>query len=516
MSRDDVYDAAIGYTNMRWSVIPIRPKTKKPTIPWSEYQKRLPTGEELEQWFLENDWDIGIVTGEISNLAVVDVDTEEGMQEVKRLKLPLSGPAVKTAKGYHAYFTYHAGLKNAVRNIPGCDCRADGGYVVAPPSINGTGQPYTWHRHYERPLPPLPEEYFSQIKEVEKEYGKNITVSFEEGNRDESLFHTALVLQSSRTMRPDNVDAVLNQLAKSCGYPLSDVKTKIISASRRETERSLKTDITQWVQEQSGTWTIDQLDRELNIPPANKSNRRTILSRLGKDGVIEKAGRKAGVWRKIEHELIPIRYQEEVTDKPYDIQWPVGFGIEDLCELYPKNIAIVAGAPNAGKTALLLNIIHLNQHKYKIVYYSSEMSHMELRSRLEKFDCDISDWNFRAYERIHNFADVIPPNDHVILIDYLEILSDFYQVGTIIQSIYERLNTSIAIIAIQKKRGASLGRGSEFSLERPRLYLSIDEGYLTIQKSKGWKTQVNPNGMTWDFDILGGCKFANVQLREEE
>ncbi|MBC7293053.1 MAG: bifunctional DNA primase/polymerase, partial [Thermoleophilia bacterium] len=47
--------------------------------------------------------------------------------------------------GVH-YFYQHPGgqVANAVKFLPGLDIRADGGYVVAPPSLHASGRRYEW------------------------------------------------------------------------------------------------------------------------------------------------------------------------------------------------------------------------------------------------------------------------------------------------------------------------------------------------------------------------------------
>jgi hypothetical protein len=63
------------YVNVKkWSVIPLMPKSKKPAKSWKEYQRRFPTDEELNEWFKEDKNEIGIVTGELSAIAVIDFD----------------------------------------------------------------------------------------------------------------------------------------------------------------------------------------------------------------------------------------------------------------------------------------------------------------------------------------------------------------------------------------------------------------------------------------------------------
>jgi hypothetical protein len=90
---------------------------------------------------------------------------------------------------------------------------------------------------------------------------------------------------------------------------------------------------------------------------------------------------------------------------------------------------VIAGAADAGKTALLLNFIKLNQFDFSIYYQSSEMGKEELASRLVNFeDITLDEWNFNAEERSTDFADVIRP-DCINIIDYMELTGDFYNVA---------------------------------------------------------------------------------------
>jgi len=79
----------------------------------------------------------------------------------------------------------------------------------------------------------------------------------------------------------------------------------------------------------------------------------------------------------------------------------------------------------------------------------------ELRMRLELFEnCTKDLWKqVRFYERSENFDDVIDPNG-INIIDYLEVLDDFWKVGQQIKAIHDKLKNGIAVIAIQKNKGA--------------------------------------------------------------
>lgn len=136
--------AAQGLAVHGLSVIPVEYGGKRPAIAWKDYQTRRPTDEEVRHWFGNgNDLNIGVVTGVVSGLVVIDADSTEAVEWCEA-NLPQT-PTVKTARGRHYYLKFRAGLKNTV-GVGGrkLDIRADGGYVVAPPSVHKTGVIYSW------------------------------------------------------------------------------------------------------------------------------------------------------------------------------------------------------------------------------------------------------------------------------------------------------------------------------------------------------------------------------------
>jgi putative DNA primase/helicase len=101
-------------------------------------------------WQQVPDANIAIATGRNSDLVVVDVDGSIGEEtlakiECKHGSLPQTWQ-VRTGKGRHLYFRYPenvAKIKSVARKKLGLDVRADGGYVIAPPSIHESGRRYT-------------------------------------------------------------------------------------------------------------------------------------------------------------------------------------------------------------------------------------------------------------------------------------------------------------------------------------------------------------------------------------
>jgi len=284
----------------------------------------------------------------------------------------------------------------------------------------------------------------------------------------------------------------------------SEAKNRDKSVTKAE---NLSRKVVDWVHGSNGWWTSDELDKELAIfSEQDKANRRQIISRLREQGTIEQHQKLNKHFRFVNTKVTSINFKTASNAGVLDLSWPLD--VQDYVNLYPGNIAVVAGSPNAGKTAMLLSIIHQNQGAYPIYYFCSEMGEVELRNRLDKFPgMDVEDWKFTAIERASDFEDVIVPNC-INIIDYLEMTSEMWEVNTHLTAISHKLGSGIAVVALQKKIDGVLGRGAEFGLEKPKLYLSLDKGKLTIVKGKSWaKKDVNPNGLTISFKIVGGCQF---------
>jgi hypothetical protein len=160
-------EAALGYLSCGWSVIPIEPRAKRPLAAWLEFEKRCATVHEIDRWFARwPDANVGIVTGSVSGLVVIDVDARHrGDASLSRLEseygaLPDTVEALTGGGGTHLYFAHPGGrVANRVGLRPGLDLRGDGGCVVAPPSVHPSGRRYRWARGHspeEKQLAPLP------------------------------------------------------------------------------------------------------------------------------------------------------------------------------------------------------------------------------------------------------------------------------------------------------------------------------------------------------------------------
>src|SRR5258708_33276549 len=131
------------YRQMGWSVIPLKANDKLPVNKWADYQKRHATDQEINEWWNnDKNYNVGIITGAISNLAVVDADGDAGIKTIG-LRGFISPFTVLTGSGKQLYYKY-GGNHNTCKTLVGIDTRGEGGYVAAPPSVHPNGMPYRW------------------------------------------------------------------------------------------------------------------------------------------------------------------------------------------------------------------------------------------------------------------------------------------------------------------------------------------------------------------------------------
>jgi putative DNA primase/helicase len=105
---------------------------------------------QIEAWWRKwPDANIGIATGAVSGIVVIDIDGANGHATLQALvaqhgALPQT-PIVKTARGWHLYFAIPAACAPILCSTGnGLDVRGAGGYVVAPPSRHASGHVYLW------------------------------------------------------------------------------------------------------------------------------------------------------------------------------------------------------------------------------------------------------------------------------------------------------------------------------------------------------------------------------------
>lgn len=134
-------DWALYYRSIGWSVFPVIAGDKKPLIAWEKYQSEIASEEEIKRWWTKApNASIGVVTGKISGIVVVDIEAGGDTKD-----LPPTVTVRTGGGGFHFFYKHpNIPVKNRVRIREKTDIRGDGGYVVAAPSLHKSGNRYQW------------------------------------------------------------------------------------------------------------------------------------------------------------------------------------------------------------------------------------------------------------------------------------------------------------------------------------------------------------------------------------
>lgn len=158
--------AAEEYAAAGWYVFPLKPRDKTPMTERG-FKNASNKPEIVRQWWAKTpNANIGLDCGR-SGFVVIDLDKRadaDGLVEWEHFtsqhKLaPRTATSLTGGGGRHLLFKTLEGVKiknSASRLAPGIDVRADGGYIVLPPSIHPSGKPYAWEND-DTEVEPIPD-----------------------------------------------------------------------------------------------------------------------------------------------------------------------------------------------------------------------------------------------------------------------------------------------------------------------------------------------------------------------
>lgn len=344
---------ALDYLKRGISIIPVA-KDKKPLIKWQVFQERLATVEEVEQWFIAfPDAQIGIVTGKISGLIVVDIDSKD----MDRNWLPATSIVQTGSGGYHYYYAYNTAFKNKTRIKENIDIRADGGYVVAVPSSNLKGEYKVIKR---MTCQPFPINLFAETETGSSDYVKIETEyeGFGEGQRN-------------------------SEMTRYIGHILAKVHPS------------------EW---EKIAWNIIQEANQKNTPPLSEFELKSIFNSIQNKEKVNPADRW---YKKIGEERIDL-----IVKQDYKMRYTWGTrGLDvSLAIIKRGNFIIIAAKRNSGKTTFSFDMACKNALKgHKVLYISLEMEEDKIKEDFarkysgitiaEELDYEIPDFKKCAFEK---------------------------------------------------------------------------------------------------------------------
>jgi len=547
---NEIIDVAKKYRDVYGlSVIPVS-KHKSPFKDFDvvQYRDRYPTDEEIESWWGDKFKSAGIacVCGKLSNRTVIDLDTykNKNTEDFINSLVPDSflAPICSTPRGgQHWHFQYTPSLGNIQIDNDDCsiDVKTEGGLVVLPPTHGPNGNAYKWITSPKSnpigAIPPMLLNYMYIYNKSVPDNGNkrsqtvtNGNIVFNEGSRDNTIFHVANCLVKGG-MPEEEIEQLLMLMGeKLCDPPFTrgDILVKIKSAYKRENikEKSVAEGVREFLEVTTGNFTVTDCHKFLDL--VTKGNKSIImaLSRLVKEGKIERIGNHAGTYRKVESGF-EIKDWKNASDKLFDFDMPLG--IHKYSFIAPGDIILISGVTDAGKSTFAMEFIRLNMQRHKIFYFSSEINAGGLKRRITKSETDIDKWNFVFSDIWDNAVDIIQPND-INILDYIEPPGgDYRLIPNIITDIHNKLKKGkgIAICLLQKKKSTKYeeyeyGAGGQMTLNKASLAINLDPDYpggkCTLKKVKNRRVDFNPVGHFIKYKIVKGINLLPFGVWETE
>ena len=330
--------AALRLREQGISVIPVG-RDKKPLFSWKEYTERIATKKEIRKWWEKYpDANLAIVTGKISDITVVDIE-DGGLIDY----LPETLTVKTGGGGYHFYYRYTDKFKNAVRIKELTDIRNDSGYCIAPPSIHKSGKKYEYSSR--KKIGKFPEHLFlTQILKQKKNDWPELMKGAPVGRRNETA-------------------------AKVCGMILTS------------------TPMSKW---EFIAWPAVQHWNTYNKPPLDEQELRLTFDSI--------AGRVQFSQDDIEKEIVDLKdlaieHREHKKEENIKIV-PSGYTVLDSYlngGFRPGDLILIGARPSVGKSSFALSVAY-NAAKLgkKVLFFSIEMTSLDLYERLLSFDSGIS------------------------------------------------------------------------------------------------------------------------------
>ncbi|MFC1902602.1 phage/plasmid primase, P4 family [Chloroflexota bacterium] len=244
----DMIEAALSYIKQGFKVFPVKPD-KKPLTPHGLKDATQTESRAREYWTRWPDAGIALVT---DGLLVLDFDAKNDGLKSKAAIEARYGSLPRTRKhrtgGGGEHWIYrnpnHANVRNTVSfaGCPGVDLRANGGYIVVPPSLHKSGRRYEVLDDNE--IAPAPDWLMNLATKKRTKARQTLSHSelIPEGERNSRLTSIAGSMRR-QGMSQESIEAALQDVNKrQCSPPLPDDEVTRIaqSVTRYAPELSLK------------------------------------------------------------------------------------------------------------------------------------------------------------------------------------------------------------------------------------------------------------------------------------
>lgn len=239
--------AAVEYIERGFAIIPLVPGEKVPIIEgglknWSDNPQ-----DAVDYWSIRPNANIAIVCGEPSgNLVAIDLDCHggpDGRETLKRWEdehgeLPETVSVITGSGGKHLLYRVSHSFPKFENAQMGVDVRAEGSYVVAPPSIHPNGEPYEWSVSPDdmdvAEADELVYQFIEFVRPQRAERGEGERFELPDEiieDRNTNLFRYASSLRSTGRTEEEILLLVKNANERKCKPPLKESEVKKICKS---------------------------------------------------------------------------------------------------------------------------------------------------------------------------------------------------------------------------------------------------------------------------------------------
>jgi hypothetical protein len=300
---------------------------------------------------------------------------------------------------------------------------------------------------------------------------------------------------------------VYDRLSQGVEIPL-DLQQRalgIIAGQKHLDKQIFEKDVRRFMLSITGTIDTRDVIAFFEARKEQKGQLYAVIQQMEADGIITRTGNRHGVYRLVDRDP-RIMNLSDPEQTPIKIELP--FLLHDLVTLFPKNIILVSGEKDAGKTAFAMNVAYMNRETWKVRYFNSEMGLEELRGRLKKFGYPMKDWESITWiEQAKNFEDNIDP-DGLNIIDFLEVGSEAYTVTEDIRRAFDKLRNGILLIVMQKRSYKEYAVGGEGTLEKARLAINLEhkdgKNIARITVAKNWTSTDSPKWKVCKYSVFSG------------
>ncbi len=347
------------YEKNGFDLVPVIKNGKRP-IEQNWTNKTHKNKNEWKQWIM-NGLNIGVKTGLKSNITVIDIDTKDIDDKLKRYIEYYT--TQKTQKGYHLFFKYEPDLPKTRIDDLKIDIENDGGQVVLAPSIVNGHERKIFNDHIEKMPLELKELLLSKVTIPRKTKSEKVkediqTENFnlgvlKEGQRNSSLIRLGGILRKELNLvQTEFVLKVLNR--HLCENPLQDkeIIAMINSLDKytRFDEEELAHRIVDYIKD------IEEANRNeiaMALVGTNRGEQKKrvdkALQYLVKEGYITKKGSRYSILKKVE-------WIDTLLDigKPIDFKMPYFY---DIANFNFGDLILIGSKNKKGKTHIAMNIV---------------------------------------------------------------------------------------------------------------------------------------------------------------